>query len=271
MVHASPLPKGLLLALTLGLATASGPCYAQGSLEEAAGDTLYSATTIVTGQDNLAERRRGLRTCLLEVLSKVSGHRFMSESDTYLAGLDQIDALTKTIAYRDRKEGIQISDEQGTRDRSFFFTAGFEETGINNLLSRSGYTPWLSHRPKTRIRLEIDDGTARYLLTRTSKRGWGQRAVIDSLQDKMALHFVLPEERQTADHTASGERTVVDLSGSMSVTKEGYWSSHWQIDSGSDPASSGQETGWDGTVGTFDHVLAEALWKTSEILSQRRR
>ena len=130
---------------------------------------LYRAQTIVTGQGE-ANRIIGFASCLQDVLIKVSGM-------LRLAGDPRLDAykanaarLVRDFSYRDEKGGKPKNDEQGTRDRSFFLTADFDEADINGILAGLGVKPWLTRRPVLAVFVEMQQGARRYLVAATRKR-----------------------------------------------------------------------------------------------------
>lgn len=222
---------------------------------------LYSATTIITGQDNLPERKRGMLECLKMVVAKASGNRLVLTNPEVLDALQRVEEYVASFSYLDRKEGIQISDEQGTRDRSFEFTVLFDEKKINTLLAKAGTAPWLKTRPEILILLNVWDGQADYLVTETSERGWGQREVIFSLRNRTALSLTIPRSDAVLIETEA--KTI--LTGRMSVNKEGYWVSDWKLSDADNKQS------WISPIGTFDKVIAHAIWKSADLLAKENR
>ena len=75
----------------------------------AGADELYSASAIVTGRDNLAERARGTREALLVVLARVAADPGVAAQ----ALPEDPERYVLERRYTDRKAGVQISDEQG--------------------------------------------------------------------------------------------------------------------------------------------------------------
>ncbi|WP_319530104.1 DUF2066 domain-containing protein [uncultured Cohaesibacter sp.] len=253
-----------LIILCLVMWTAQ-PLMAAEPLGRLAG--LYEATTIITGETNLSERERGIRECFELVLSKVSGRQKVMALPTLQSARETASDYVDHFTYLDRKKGIQISDEQGTRDRSFLFTVTFRQSDIDGLLAKEGLSPWLAERPAIAIELIINDGMEIYRLTQTSERGWGQRAVIESLEGRTAVSLLLPTNKE-----AALDANAVKLTGRMDVTKEGYWSSSWALSRNGEPVPllDGKETGatdWNVDIGTFDKVLADAVWTSVETLS----
>ena len=241
----------MVVAGSLFLSTFCAPsAYAQN-------DDLYAATVIVTGRDNLAERSRGIREALPLVLTKVSvdadaparaaGRGLTEDAEAFVVGFD----------YRDRKEGVQISDEQGTRDRSFEFTARFDPDRVDAVLREVGAQPWHGPRPEIGVDLMIDDRTSRYRLTELSEKGYGQRMAFADKAAALGLSVRLPE----ADGVEPG--TPVRLEGEMSMTADGYWDTQWRV------TAPDVETSFASSGTTFDLAFEEALRRTAQALAAR--
>ncbi len=168
-------------------------------------DALYRARTIVTGQRE-PERLVGFGSCLEDVLVKVSGN-------PHLAGDPRVTPMKTTAAtfitafrYHDRKEGIPIHDEQGTRDRPYDLFCAFNRTGIDALLASLHEKPWLAPRPKIAMLLGVHHGVLNYVLARDGQHGRDQRASLTQEADKRGLDVILPSEAQVAAQrfTAAG-------------------------------------------------------------------
>jgi len=156
---------------------------------------LYRASAIVTGQDDLAERARGTREAMAAVLAKVSADA--SIAGDAAAALADAGSYVVSRRYTDRKAGVQISDEQGTRDRSFVLEVDFDRARIDALLRALGREPWTRPRPALRVELRVTDAVASYAVTRTSQRGWGQREAILATGEKAGLPVVLPQDEDS--------------------------------------------------------------------------
>lgn len=216
---------------------------------------LYSATVIVTGRDNLAERERGIREALPLVLAKVSADPGIEDRASAAGLSDEAGAMVVGYDYRDRKEGIQISDEQGTRERSFEFTVRFDPPAIDGVLADLGATPWPEPRPAIAVSLTIDDGASSYLLARNSEKGYGQRTAFDDESEKLGLDVRLP-----GDAEVTGAAT---LEGHMAVTPQGYWATEWRV------VAAGVDERFDLPATTFDDAIAGALGRSVKSLAKR--
>lgn len=234
----------------------------------AAQPDLYSAVAIVTGKDNLPERARGIREALPLVLAKVTADAEVAVRAVSEGLVAQAEALVVGLDYRDRKEGIQISDEQGTRDRSFELTVHFDPEGIDAMLSELGAEPWRGERPEIGVALVVSDGVAEYLVTRNSDRGYGQRLAIGDEAKALGLPVVLPDDvPEGATVSEQLARIALDspvrLQGRMEMTPAGYWNTGWQLTAaGIDDRFTFQNT-------TFDEAIARALSRSAKRLAKR--
>lgn len=226
-------------------------------LPAAEGADLYRASAIVTGQDNLEERARGIREALDGVMARVSADIGILDAEGYAGIRRDAEALVDGFTYVDRKAGIQISDEQGTRDRSFVLEVRFRPSAIDQAIAMLGRTPWTGERPTLLVHLEVTDGRETFLVTRTSERGWGQRDVIDGMSLRSGVPLILPEVA-SSDPDADGL-----LSGEMAVTADGYWTTAWRLEVGN------VDETWRSPVTTFDRAIADGVWRSASILARQ--
>lgn len=219
---------------------------------------LYSATVIVTGCDNLAERSRGIREALPLVLSKLTADPELARLAVEKGLSVDAETLVEKLAYADRKEGVQISDEQGTRERSFELTVSFDAVRIGEIVEELGGSAWTGERPQIGVALRVDDGSSAYLLTRSSEKGYGQRLALQDEAAALALPVTLPETGEAADLASP-----VRLAGEMTITPAGYWDTRWRLEAeGLD-----ESFGFDDT--TFDAAIGGALRHSAKLLAKR--
>ena len=228
------------------------------------GAQLYSATVVVTGRDNLAERARGMREALPRMLTRLTVDHEMVQR-AIAAGVEQsAESYVTGYAYLDRKEGVQISDEQGTRERSFELTVHFDAARINQLVAGLGGSVWVGPRPEIGIVLEIDDGASPFLLTRDSAKGYGQRLALEDESRALAVSVRLPESEPSGAAMDEVFETAVPvkLGGHMSVTPSGYWNTSWSL------RFKDVEEHFASAETTFDAAIAQALRATALSLAK---
>lgn len=235
---------------------------------------LYQGEAIVTGRNNLPERRRGFRAALAQTIVRVTGDARLAGDKRIAPLLDRAGDFVADFAYEDRKKGIQISDEQGTRERSYYLRVTFDRKKVLNAIARLGYRPWGADRPRLLALLVVEDSVGRYLLARQGERGYGQREAFVSIAARHGLPLVLPRpdkseaQRIAIADVAARNATALGrmmaryhadavLAGRMVMTKDGYWNTHWSLRHG------GRNTVW--TVGptTFDRAIADGLGRSA--------
>jgi hypothetical protein len=75
------------------------------------------------------------------VLTKVSVDAGVASRAVKRGLMEGAEALVVGFDYRDRKESIQISDDQGTRERSFELTVRFDPQRVDAVLRELGTYP----------------------------------------------------------------------------------------------------------------------------------
>jgi hypothetical protein len=219
---------------------------------------LYRGRSIVTGQDNLAERERGTREALAQVLAKVAADRSVLDDPALVPILDRGKDWAVSYRYTDRKAGIQVSDEQGTRDRSYLLEVDFDEAAVDRGLRELGRKAWKKDRPRLAVELRVTDAQGSFLVNQSSERGSIQREVIEDVSREAVVPVNLPATPQ-----ANAEPADALLAGEMIVTPEGYWNTTWQL------SAPGIEERWTVGPGTFDEAIASGIWGALERLRDR--
>ncbi|HEY1721003.1 MAG TPA: DUF2066 domain-containing protein [Magnetospirillaceae bacterium] len=161
---------------------------------------LYQARTIVTGQRE-PERMVGFGVCLQDVLIKVSGNPRLAD-DPHVGPMKMTAShFVTAFRYHDRKEGIPVHDEQGTRDRPYDLFCAFNRTGVDALLASLHEKPWIAPRPKIAVFLGVQHGVLDYVLTRDNPHALDQRASLQQEADRRGIAVAIPDTAQAeADH-----------------------------------------------------------------------
>lgn len=257
---AGRLRPSLALAVPFAVLAAS-------AVAQAASADLYSATVIVTGRDNLAERARGIRAALPLVLTRLTVDGELAQRAVDEGLTDAAEAIVAAFDYVDRKQGIQISDEQGTRERSFELTVRFDEDKVDAMVARLGSSAWKGERPQIGVALLVDDGVSAYVLTRSSQKGYGQRLALDDEARALALPVLLPDAAEgdapEAALAQAGLTAPVRLEGRMTVTSAGYWDTRWRL------TGRNLDERFASTGKTFDAAIGEALRHSAKTLAKR--
>jgi hypothetical protein len=244
----------------------------------AAGADLYRAKVTVTGQGE-ANRIIGFAACLEDVLIKVAGAQKLSGDRRLAAYKSKAGDLVTAFSYRDQFSGKPIRDEQGTRDRPYDLTVEFEESRIDDILGALGLKPWLSHRPRLAVFVEMEQGPRNYIVTADETRSDLQRDSLLAAADRRGMGIVLPSTAALAKSNITGAelRTapfaalapVAAAQGGEVVLvgrlvwddRELGWATQWQMD------WRGQTYRWQIRGVTFDEAFRRGIGGAAQILS----
>jgi hypothetical protein len=238
---------------------------------------IYKAETIVTGT-GVAERLRGFRETLAEVLVKASGDATLLGSASLARVSDNAADYVARYEQEDRMKGIPLHDEQGTRDRPYFLRVTFDKIKIDAALHALGVDIWPADRPEVAVWLGIKDAVVSYVLTETSERGYGQREALRLASRRRGVPIVLPLAADveaaaiTYDLIARGDVTQLRaatvglgaealLYGTLDYDGEGHWIVTWSVD------WKGAERHWRQEHVTFDVGLRGGVEGAARVLA----
>ncbi|RWM20108.1 MAG: DUF2066 domain-containing protein [Mesorhizobium sp.] len=243
-----------------------------------AGDDLYRANTIVTGQGE-ENRQIGFKACLDTVLVRVSGDRRLPKKPE-MAGLrDKAGSFVAEFRYRDRMEGIPIHDEQGTHDRPHDLTCLYKPAVIDPVLASLGSRPWLAERPRLAIFLATERGARHFTLTAGDERGAPMRESFVNAADPLAMQIAFPKasllsefglddkalhemDMAALDKAAKLAGADQALAGSIVWSdKELGWNADWRL------ATGGRTYSWQVRGVSFDEAFRVAMRGAAQILS----
>lgn len=211
---------GGLALLGIGLVLSSG---AKGGRD--AGRDLYRCTTIVTGQGEEG-RATGFGRCLEEVLVKLSGDPQLATDPRLGALADGAAGLVTRFAYRDRMEGIPVHDEQGTRDRPHDLSVEFEPARTDAALRGLGREPWADPRPAVMLKVTVENGATRFVLSADGRQGRDMREAIADVSGRLGITVLLPG----GDTPAAA---ALPLEGSLTWSPEALgWIADWRLRAG---------------------------------------
>jgi uncharacterized protein len=169
----------------------------------AAGADLYRAKVTVTGQGE-ANRITGFAACLEDVLIKVSGAQKLAGDRRLAPYKSKAKDLVTAFSYRDQFLGKPIRDEQGTRDRPYDLTVAFEESKIDDILGALRLKPWLSHRSRLAVFVEMEQGARNYIVTADGPQSDLQRDALLAAADRRGMDIVLPSAAALAKSNING-------------------------------------------------------------------
>jgi len=237
---------------------------------------LYRAETIVTGTGE-PERTRGLRIGLGDVIVKVTGDTRLRNSPVIAPLLADPRKFVADFEYEDRKKGIPIHDEQGTRDRSHYLRIVFKAAEIDRAISELGLRIWPSSRPLIAVWLLVRPANEPYVLRAAGPRGYGQRSVLEAASRRFGIPMRLPPAdgdwgaitiadvaSQNIDKirkVVAGTDAEAQLLGQLTLGPKDYWDISWTLYWNTVPKS------WSHKNVTFDVALKDGLQHSAPILS----
>jgi uncharacterized protein len=244
----------------------------------AAGADLYRTKVTVTGQGE-ANRMVGFAAGLEDVLIKASGAQKLSGDRRLAAYKSKAKDFVRAFSYRDQFFGKPIRDEQGTRDRPFDLTVEFEEGKIDDILKALSLKPWLSHRPRLAVFVEMEQGSKNYIVTTDGSQSDLQRDALLAAADKRGMNIVLPSTAALAKSniTDAELRTLSLPALAPAAAEQGGevvlvgrlvwddrdlgWATQWQMD------WRGQTHRWQIRGVTFDETFRRGIGGAAQILS----
>lgn len=241
-------------------------------------DELYTARAIVTGQ-TAENRAPGIAACFKDVLVKVSGDPRLLDDAAVNALSAQASVYVESYEYLDRMAGVQIHDEQGSRDRSFILTVTFEKSRIDALLTRLGRPPWTDPRPRLAVFLAIRNEARQYMLASDGAFGRDQRDSLEAAAWQMGMTVAIPNEAALAaagigfeslaalepealDRAAKAGGADMALAGTLVWNKGTLgWAAGWRL------TAAGKTHRWRVRDVNFDDAFRSALRGAVQILS----
>ncbi|WP_245311144.1 DUF2066 domain-containing protein [Bradyrhizobium valentinum] len=243
-----------------------------------AGSDLYRIKVTVTGQGE-ANRIVGFAACLEDVLIKASGAQKLAGDRRLAAYKSKAKRFVTAFSYRDQFAGKPVRDEQGTRDRPYDLTVEFEESKIDDVLRAFGLRPWLAHRPRLAVFVEMEQGPRNYIVTSDGTQSDLQRDALLAAAEKRGMGIVLPSAAALAKSNITGAElrtapfpalapVAAEQGGEVVVVgrlvwddRELGWATQWQMDWG------GRMHRWQIRGVTFDEAFRRGIGGAAQVLS----
>ena len=244
----------------------------------AMGTDLYRAKVTVTGQGE-ANRIIGFAAGLEDVVIKVSGAQKLSGDRRLAAYKSKAKSFVTGFSYRDQFSGKPIRDEQGTRDRPYDLTMAFEANRIDDILRALGLKPWLSHRSRLAVFVEMEQGARNYIVTTDGTQSDLQRDALLAAAERRGMEIVLPGTAALAKSNIGGaELRTAPFSALAPVAAEAGgevvlvgrlvwddralgWITQWRMDWGNRTHS------WQVRDVTFDEAFRRGIGGAAQVLS----
>ena len=256
---------------------ASSLAWSAGTIAAAASD-LYRAQAVVTGQGE-ANRIIGFASCLEDVLIKVSGAERLAGDRRLAAYKSNAKSFVRAFSYHDQFSGKPKRDEQGTRDRPYDLTVDFEESKIDDILRTLDLKPWLSHRPRLAVFVEMKQGSKNYIVTADGAQSDLQRDALLAAADRRGMGIVLPSAQALAKSNLNGVELMTVPSSTLAATaaeqggevalagqlvwddRKLGWATRWQMD------WRGRMYRWQVRGVTFDEAFRRGIGGAAQVLS----
>jgi hypothetical protein len=175
--------------------------------------------------------------------------------------------------------GKPTRDEQGTRDRPYDLTVDFEDRKIDDLLEALGLKPWLSHRPRLAVLVEMEQGLKNYIVTADGAQSDLQRDSLLAAADRRGMGIVLPSAQALAKSSLHGAEletvppstlapVAAELGGEVALVgrlvwddRKLGWATQWRMD------WHGRTHRWQVRGVTFDEAFRRGIGGAAQVLS----
>jgi len=239
---------------------------------------LYRAQTTVTGQGE-ANRITGFAACLEDVLIKVSGAERLAGDPRLAEYKSHAGDFVNAYSYHDQMSGTPTRDEQGTRDRPYDLIVDFDKNKIDDVLTATGLTPWLSHRPVLAAFVAMEQGAKNDIVTVDAAQSLAPREALLAAAARRGMTIVLPSvaalakagidaaeivkvPSSTMGSRAAEQGGEVALAGRLVWDDQALgWATEWQM------AWQGRLRRWQFRAVTFDEAFRRAIGGAAQILS----
>ena len=221
----------------------------------------------------------GFAACLEDVLIKVSGAQKLAGDRRLAAYKSNAKIFVSAFSYHDQFSGKPKRDEQGTRDRPYDLTVDFEDKKIDDVLKVLGLKPWLSHRPRLAVFVEMEQGPKNYIVTADGAQSDLQRDALLAAADRRGMDIVLPSAQALAKSNFSGAKlkaappstltpVAAELGGEVALVgqlvwddRKLGWATQWQMD------WHGRTHRWQVQGVTFDEAFRRGIGGAAQVLS----
>jgi hypothetical protein len=239
--------------------------------------SLYQAMYVVSGK---APERRvvGFEEALRRLMVKLSGDRRLADDPVVAKMIAHAADYVVDFSYRDLKEGIKLSDEQGSYDRPHYLTVTFDQAKIDEALAELGRKPWAGPRPKLMIFLGVHRGADSYVVDNDDPRdaamreSAGNASLLYSMPiafpPKAALPATLTDLEAKAASPADLESIAKASGGDQALLGTLDWSDEdlgWVVDWTID--YNGKPVHWEKRGISFDDAFREGLSGAAMVLS----
>jgi hypothetical protein len=240
--------------------------------------TLYQSMYVVSGKS--PERRPvGFREALRRLMVKVSGDRRLADDPAVAKMIEHAEDYVVDFSYLDLKQGIKLSDEQGSYDRPHYLTVTFDQKKIDAALAAIGRKPWIGPRPKFTVFLAVRHDPKSYIVDADDPRddlmreSAGNASLLYSMpivfphKDALPSNFstfdaaklARPTDLEAAAKAAGGDAAIV---GTLDWSDADHgWIADWTIE------KDGKPVHWQKRGISFDDAFRDGLSGAALVLS----
>jgi hypothetical protein len=229
--------------------------------------TLYQSMFVVSGK--APERRvAGFEGALRRLMVKITGDRSVAGDPLVDAMVAHAGDYVVDFSYLDLKEGIKLSDEQGSYDRPHYLTVTFDKAKIDAALTELHRKVW-ADRPNLVVYMTVHrDPKPEFVPDASNDR---DQAMRESLANASLLYSVpaaFPSPEAAAKFNPANPATAAAGSGELPLTGTLNWSdadlgwvADWTV------VKDGKPVHWQKRGISFDDAFREGLSGAALVLS----
>jgi hypothetical protein len=158
--------------------------------------TLYQSMYVVSGK--APERRTvGFQEALRRLMVKLSGDRSLADNPAVAKMIAHAEDYVVDFSYLDLKQGIKLSDEQGSYDRPHYLTVTFDQAKIDKALKALHRKVW-ADRPKFAVFFGVHRGPNSYVVNAEDARDEAMRESAGNASLLYSVPIVFPPQSVVA-------------------------------------------------------------------------
>lgn len=239
--------------------------------------TLYQSMYVVSGK--APERRTvGFQEALRRLMVKLSGDRSLADNPTVNKMITHAEDYVVDFSYLDLKQGIKLSDEQGSYDRPHYLTVTFDQAKIDKALKGLHRKVW-ADRPKFVVFFGVHRDPNSYVVNAEDPRDDAMRTSAGNASLLYSVPIVFPPEAVVAANVPSFAAALranpADLEAAAKAAggdaalvgtidwsdKDHGWISDWTV------SKDGKPVHWQKKGISFDDAFREGFSGAALVLS----
>jgi hypothetical protein len=237
---------------------------------------------VVSGKS--PERRVvGFQEALRRLMVKISGDRRLADDPAVAGMIAHAADYVVGFSYLDLKQGIKLSDEQGSYDRPHYLPVTFDQAKIDAALAELGRKPWIGPRPKLVIFLGVHRDPQSYVVDNDDPRDQlmresaGNASLLYSMPIAFPPKAALPAAFSSFDRAKTADPADLEAAAKASGGDEALvgtldwsdpdlgWVADWTI------TYQGKPVRWERRGISFDDAFRDGLSGAAMVLSGNGR